>query len=121
MSVGRLLLIDDEVDFGVFVRRVAQKLGLEVELTTRARDFKEAYKRFDPTIIVLDIVMPDVDGIEMMQWLNKEKCTARIVIISGYDPNYAKMAETLGNVAGNRSITRLRKPVSVADLETALA
>jgi DNA-binding response OmpR family regulator len=121
MSMKRLLIIDDEVKFGAFVRRAAENLDFEVEVTTNARAFQEAYKRFDPTIIVLDIVMPETDGIELIKWLATIKCAARIVIISGFDPHYAKAAETLVSCAGLKSIVRLRKPVSIAELELALS
>jgi DNA-binding response OmpR family regulator len=114
------LIVDDEADFGAFVRRVAQKLDFEVEVTTTAAGFKESYSRFKPTIVVLDIVMPDVDGIELIRWLAAAHCAARVVIISGFDPYYAMAAEKFGDIGGLTSIQRLTKPVSLADLESAL-
>lgn len=119
VSNKRLLVIDDAADFGAFVRHVAVKLDFEVEVTTDPREFKEIYKRFAPSIIVLDIVMPDTDGIELIRWLVAARCTSRIIIVSGFDPNYAKIADILGSVAGLTSITRLSKPVRVADLRRA--
>jgi CheY-like chemotaxis protein len=117
----RLLVVDDQVDFGAFIRRVARNLGLEVEITSTSKSFKAIYPRFDPTIITLDILMPDDDGIELVRWLARMNCTARIIIISGFHLRYAKAAESLGNVAGLTAITQLRKPLSVADLERALS
>jgi DNA-binding response OmpR family regulator len=119
VSNKRLLVIDDAADFGAFVRRVAVKLDFEVKVTTDPREFKEIYKRFDPTVIVLDIVMPDTDGIELVRWLVTAHCTARIIIVSGFNPNYARAADAIGSVAGLTSITRLSKPVRVADLRHA--
>jgi DNA-binding response OmpR family regulator len=120
MSTERLLVVDDEADFGTFVRRVAEKLGFETRVTTRADEFKKIYGDFKPTVIALDMVMPDVDGIELVRWLVAMRTEARIVIISGFDPNYAKAAELLGNVAGVISIMSLKKPDAVTDLENAL-
>lgn len=119
MAPERLLVIDDEVDFGSFLRRVAQRLHFEVEVTSQPEAFKEAYGRFQPTVVALDVVMPEADGIELIRWLAGMQCKARIVIISGFDPNYARAAETLGSIGGLSSITRLQKPVSIADLERA--
>jgi DNA-binding response OmpR family regulator len=120
MTGKRLLIVDDEADFGATVRRAAEKLGYEVEVTTRARDFKDVYNRFDPTVVILDIVMPDVDGIELVEWLASVRSGARIIIISGYTPIYAKLAVTLGEAKGLLSISRLAKPVSLAALTEAL-
>jgi DNA-binding response OmpR family regulator len=118
MNRTRLLIVDDEPDFGTFVRRVAEKLGYEVRVTANAQDFKSTYTQFDPAIIVVDILMPDVDGIELIQWLRSKQSKARILIISGYNPRYAKMAEDIGSKT--MSVERLAKPVSVADLEAML-
>jgi len=43
MSSKRLLIVDDEPDFGQFVCMVAEEMDFEVKVTTRATVFKEAY------------------------------------------------------------------------------
>jgi DNA-binding response OmpR family regulator len=120
MTNRRLLVIDDETDFGAFVGRVGSGLGFAVEVTTRAADFQEAYLRFEPTHIILDIVMPERDGIELVGWLAAMGFTGRIIIITGFHPRYAAAAETLGRVQGLRPIVTLKKPVALAELRTAL-
>lgn len=120
MTARRLLVIDDETDFGAFVGRVASGLGFTVEVTTRAADFQEAYLRFQPTHLILDMVMPECDGIELIGWLATMGCRGRIFIITGFHPRYAAAAETLGRVQGLAPIVTLRKPVSLADLRAAL-
>jgi DNA-binding response OmpR family regulator len=120
MIAKRLLIIDDEADFGVTVRRVAEKLGFEVEITMHGRDFKRVFESFDPTVIIMDMVMPDVEGTELIEWLASVKCLAHIIIISGFAPVYATTAVRLGEARGLLSISRLAKPVSMADLTASL-
>ena len=120
MTVKRLLVIDDEVDFAKFVERVAKTLGYEVETTATGYDFMEACGRFDPHVIVMDISMPVVDGIELVRWLSGAKSRARIIIVSGFDPRYSEMAKTLGMYHGDLSITVLSKPVTLAELRDAI-
>jgi CheY-like chemotaxis protein len=120
MTARRLLVIDDEVDFGIFVGRVARGLGFEVMLTRRAAEFQEAYRQFAPTHILVDVIMPDKDGIEIIGWLAAMGCEGRIFIISGYNPQYAKAAKEIGASHGLRSLATLKKPVSLADLRGAL-
>jgi DNA-binding response OmpR family regulator len=117
---GRLLIVDDEADLGKFIRRVAENIGFEVEVTTSARDFKRAYERFDPTVVTLDILMPDEDGIELIQWLAARGCTARIVIISA-SLQFSAIASEIGIALGNLSIIKLKKPVTIQTLKEALA
>lgn len=122
MSVQqRLLVIDDEPEFGEYVKRVAADLGFSVEVTQRASDFMELYRSFDPTVIVMDILMPQMDGIELVQWLAGNGCSARVILASGYNPRYAKAAETLAQEIGSLEVVTLQKPVRVPDLRAALA
>ena len=116
----KLLVIDDEPAFGGFVKEVAEGLGYEVRVTSKADEFAEAYESFDPTVIVLDVVMPEVDGIELVQWLAQEKCKARILIVTGYNPHYADAAKRLVSAGDLPSVKTLTKPVSLADLRAAL-
>jgi DNA-binding response OmpR family regulator len=120
MSVGRLLIVDDEPDFCEFVRRAFVGLDYDVEVTTTAKAFKTTYKRFAPSVIVLDVVIPDVDGIEIVQWLAAQGCTAGLLILSGANPLYAEAAEVVGKVTGKMPIKAMRKPVSAVDLRAAV-
>ncbi len=117
----RLLIIDDDADFGQHVRRTAEEMGYEARVTTAAPEFKEAYEDFDPAVIVLDMVMPEVDGIEIINWLAEQRCRARLIIVTGYTPRYAEMAKILSDAKGMPAATALSKPVNLADLRKALA
>ncbi len=121
MSEKRLLLIDDELGFRDFVGHVAGVAGFEVETTGHAKQFMEIYERFDPTVIMIDMILPDIDGFELMQWLVGKGCRARILVVTGYNPHYAEMAETIGTDAGLLSVQTLTKPVSLMELRAALS
>ncbi len=62
MTGMRLLVVDDEPHFGEFVREIAEDLGYEVRVTTRGNDFTLLNEAFNPTLVLLDIVMPEIDG-----------------------------------------------------------
>ena len=49
----------------------------------------EAYENFKPTTIVLDMIMPGIDGNELVLWLADKACAARLIIMTGYTPDYA--------------------------------
>jgi YesN/AraC family two-component response regulator len=68
---------------------------------------------------VLDIIMPDVDGIELVQWLGERNCQAKVIVVTGYNPLYSEAAGPLGEAQG-LTVTTLLKPVSLADLRVAL-
>ncbi len=120
MTARRLLVVDDEPGFREFVGKVAVELGFEVEVTSDAAAFKRAHDAFDPTVVVVDIVMPQVDGTELVRWLAERRSTAHVVVVTGYDPQYAEFATKLGDAMGLRSSSSLTKPVALADLRAAL-
>jgi CheY-like chemotaxis protein len=121
MGDKRLLAIDDDPDFVDVVRSLAEDLGYDVMTTGNVDDFTKAYESFDPTVVVLDLVMPEVDGVELAHWLAYEKCQAKIIFITGYNPRYADSAQDLVDKGDLVSVTTLSKPVSLSSLEEALS
>ena len=82
--------------------------------------FKGAYAEFKPDVIVLDMVMPDIEGIGLLQWLAEQNCTARILVVAGYNPYYGKMVLGLSEVRGLKVETH-SKPISLATLRGAFS
>src|SRR5512132_3401717 len=120
MQDKRLLICDDEPAFGRFVQNVAEDLGYEVRVTTDGRAFIEAYNSFKPTMIILDMIMPGMDGNEIVLWLAQPKCTAHLIIITGYTPAYAAHDKVLAEYKGLRPVTTLYKPIEVSELRAVL-
>ncbi len=114
MTDRRLVVVDDEPEFGEFVRKVAAGSGFEVEVTSDAAAFKKVYDAFDPTVIVLDIVMPEVDGMELVQWLAGRKSTVHLVVVTGYNPKYSELARKVrtGGLP-SASSTAAPRPIAV--------
>ncbi len=117
----RLLIVDDEREFGEFVKTVAESMSYDVTVTEKAADFQKAYLDANPSVIILDMVMPGVDGVELINWLAAQKCTSKIIVVTGFNPRYIELAEDLGGAKGLPDIATLTKPVALADLRHALA
>jgi CheY-like chemotaxis protein len=121
MSEKRLLIVDDEPEFGELVRKVATGLGYEARVATTGHEFQDAYHEMNPTTIVMDMVMPEMDGNELVLWLMEQRYAAHLIIITGYSPDYAKDARVLAEFNGLRSVTTLTKPIGLAKLREALS
>lgn len=120
MNDKRLLIVDDEPAFGEFVREVALALGYEVVATTNGKAFQERYAEFHPTTVMLDMVMPDMDGNELLLWLLQQGYAADLIITTGYNPDYASEAKLLAEFNGLNTVTTLVKPFSLARLRAVL-
>jgi CheY-like chemotaxis protein len=116
----RLLVIDDEAAICDFVRQVAEGVGFTVVTAVDHQQFQSAYAEFQPTAILLDLVMPDVDGIALLGILADANCQAKILIMSGYHPELLKSGFRLGD--GYRLDVKgtLRKPFGSTELRQAL-
>jgi CheY-like chemotaxis protein len=120
MLEHRLLVVDDEVGICRFVRRVAEQLGYAVETVSSARDALAAAQRMNPTVVVLDLAMPEMDGIEVMRQLAQAGCKPRIVLTTGFDAFYLEAARKIGELAGFSMISTLAKPLRSATLRAAM-
>lgn len=121
VSHNRLLIIDDEPEFRAFFRDVAESVGFEVAEAGNGDQFASAYDKIDPTVVLLDLTMPDMDGIEYLRNLAKRKCTAPVILASGQDARVLSTAERLGRMFRLSMHTALQKPISVDVLENQLS
>jgi DNA-binding response OmpR family regulator len=116
----RILILDDDADFAKFVETVATGLGYDAVVASTSGVFRADWLAKTPDVIVLDIVMPQTDGIETIEWLVEQGCSAHVIIISGYSPIYTAAARTIGEHAGAMQISQMQKPIKLADLRARL-
>src|SRR4029453_13840716 len=93
MTERRLLSVDDDTYILAIIRGVAVDLGFSVEILSESARFMTTYNRVKPDIITLDVMMPDMDGIEIIQWLNDIESTARVIILSGGARMYMRLGQ----------------------------
>jgi len=120
MNNLKLLVMDDEAMFGEFVEDVAQGLGYDVRVLTEPAAFFETFRNFQPGTVILDMVMPEFDGTEITRWLAEEKFTGKLIMVTGYNPQYSKIAKAIGELGGLHQVMRLGKPVRLEELHRAL-
>ncbi len=119
-SEHRLLVIDDDKDFRDFYRTVAEELGIAVSEAGSVEMVMQQLGSCEPTIILLDLCMPDADGVEVLRLFSDFQCNASVVVASGRDERVLQSALRLGGSLGVRMIDFLQKPVGISDLEKAL-
>lgn len=120
MAESRLLHIDDDPHVGKAFALVARSCGYETKTTSQSSAFKEACEAFRPHVIVCDLAMPNVDGIELLRYLADSGCEAKILIVSGLDRRVLDAAGRLAAARGLNIVGTLNKPVQAADLRFAL-
>ncbi|HEY4355385.1 MAG TPA: EAL domain-containing response regulator [Acidobacteriaceae bacterium] len=119
MTQQRILVIDDDSDFGELVCSVGRRLGHVCVSTTEPRTFFTALTSAT-TVIVLDLVMPHQDGIELLRKLAEQHCAARIIVTSGMGRRVVETAEALAASLGLEIAGYLLKPFRIEELESLL-
>ena len=94
MKKSRILLIDDDADFTEMLKiHLEYKNNYEVEVLTESKKVMETLHSFQPDIILLDLLMPGIGGLEICEMLDKDPVglTTPVIIISGLNKNIDKM------------------------------
>jgi EAL domain-containing protein (putative c-di-GMP-specific phosphodiesterase class I)/CheY-like chemotaxis protein len=119
VSKQKLLIIDDDDDQCEVISATAQAMGFECIATTDAKKFLDKLGP-DTSLILLDLMMPKMDGIELLRLLGERKCKAGIVLMSGVGKRTMESAEQLAQVLGLSIVGHLHKPFQLAELEEIL-
>jgi len=77
----RILVVEDDRDIGELVSRYLQKAGFAVDLISSGREALTAIRERPPDLVILDLMLPQVDGLEICRILRSDKKTAAIPII----------------------------------------
>jgi len=112
MGIRHILVVDDEPDIRSLVKEILEDEGFSVAVAENATKARQLVESFKPDLVLLDIWMPDIDGITLLkEWHEKNVLSAPVVMMSGH-----------GNVETAVEATRLgaydfiEKPLSIAKL-----
>jgi len=117
----RLLILDDDAEIRSILHRVGEGLGFMVVDTAFINEFWLAYKALKPTHIILDLVLPGADGLEIMRELGRQSAKCRITLLSGVESRLLRTAERLGREFGLDIAAAISKPFDIDDVERSLS
>lgn len=91
----RLLVVDDALIMRAMIKDIARHAGWDIagEAATGAEAVAR-YRELKPDLVTLDIVMPEMDGVEALRTIREEDPEARVVMVSAIDQR-AKLTECI--------------------------
>jgi len=116
----KLLIIDDQAGTTKVVGMIATQMGLDVRATNSPMRATETFLEYRPDIVMLDMIMPEKDGIEVLNEILLTGIPSRIVLTSGLSTGFLRLAERVAKFHDNPAVAILRKPFKRAELISAL-
>lgn len=81
--MSTILVIDDDEQFNLMLKSALEIKGYNVETASNGRDAKALYQNKQYDVIITDIIMPDVDGYEVILDLRRLNMSDRTIAVSG--------------------------------------
>lgn len=111
---NNVFIVDDDEQMRSLITDSLSTMSLTVTPFENARAL---YSEFPARgILILDLVMPDVDGIEVLQRLGKANSRLQIILISGLDSTILACAKDIALGEGLTLLGTLNKPFSISEL-----
>ena len=108
----KLLIVDDESDIREFARNFFKKRGIDVLTSSSGREALELIAQNSPQLVLLDVRMEEMTGIEVLRELRQKDNRTRVIMVTGVeDEDVIKEANALGVVS------YIHKPLILEELE----
>jgi len=112
MSGPRILVVDDENEIRTLVQEILADEGYAVDIAANATEARAARSQQEPDLILLDIWMPDTDGITLLrEWVQPPGLSCPVVMMSGHGT-----VETAVEATRLGAFDFVEKPLSLAKL-----
>ncbi|MDH5230604.1 MAG: response regulator [Gammaproteobacteria bacterium] len=109
-----ILVVDDEETFNSVLSELLQEEGFSVASALNGREGIEALQQHQFDLVITDLIMPDVDGIEVIMHVKKNHANTKLIAISGggkvSSRDYLGLAKSFG------AEIILDKPIDLEDL-----
>jgi DNA-binding NtrC family response regulator len=112
MTTAHILVVDDEADIRTLLKEILSEEGYEVDVAANAAQARASRAKQTPDLVLLDIWMPDVDGITLLrEWSTTVSNGCPVVMMSGHGT-----VETAVEATRLGAFDFVEKPLSLAKL-----
>lgn len=79
-SIGKVLIVDDDENISEVIKMYLESTGYVTRVCHDGKSAEEAYTEYKPDLVLLDIMLPYIDGIDVLKWIRKEHETPVIML-----------------------------------------
>lgn len=117
MTIKQILVVDDEIGIRELLAEILYDEGYQVHLAESAEQARVYRNQHEPDLVLLDIWMPDTDGVELLkEWAEQDLLTMPVVMMSGHGT-----IETAVEATRIGAVDFLEKPIGLQKLLATVA
>lgn len=95
-NLGRVLVVDDDVNICEVINMYLKSSGYETKIANDGKMAQECFVEFKPDLVLLDMMLPNIDGIDVLKWIRREWSTPVIMLTAKGDTFDKVLALELG-------------------------
>lgn len=81
----KVLIVDDERDLVSYLASFLKKQGFKVDFVYNGEEAKSKIEEFRPEVVLLDLIMPKIDGFKVLEWIRQNFKSTSVIILSHQD------------------------------------
>ena len=81
----KVLIVDDDENISEVIDMYLKSSGYNTKIALNGKEAQEFYLEYNPDIVLLDVMIPYIDGIDILKWIRKQKETPVIMITAKGD------------------------------------
>ncbi|MCI5628435.1 response regulator [Clostridium sp. HCP1S3_B4] len=95
-NLGKVLIVDDDTNIAEVINMYLQSSGYDTKVVNDGRAAEDAFGEYKPDLVLLDVMLPNIDGVDVLKWIRKEGTTPVIMLTAKGDTFDKVLALELG-------------------------
>lgn len=116
MSKGKILIVDDQFGIRILLNEIFQKEGYSTFQAANGNQALEIVKNEVPDLVILDMKIPGMDGLEILKRLKKINESIKVIIMTAYGE-----LDLIQEAIDHGAITHFAKPFDIDDILAAVS
>jgi len=112
--MSKLLIVDDEADVREFAANFFRKRKINVLTAASGEESLDLIDKNKPNLVLLDIKMPGIDGIETLRRLREKDKDTKVIMVTGRKPDEEEAFEKCRQLG---ALDYIHKPLELEELE----
>ncbi|MGL5480130.1 MAG: response regulator transcription factor, partial [Clostridium sp.] len=94
--LGKVLIVDDDENICEVINMYVKSAGYDTKIANNGKEAEDIFLEYKPDIVLLDVMIPNIDGIDVLKWIRKEGTTPVIMLTAKGDTFDKVLALELG-------------------------